>query len=203
MLEIIVVAIGVIIVILFIIAALWRFTFGGMLRTALFTFFGLLHQRDKEIDPEATIYPNQELKISDIMSEEAELHKGGLASPAVGRSDIPQASIPTTTHQNKVSYQPPYTQNPATIAEDNVPNTQAVTPTIDDVVSPPQPLVEDNTFNRDDPIIDSQYIDPETPSADTLDAHAPKLDSSPFGVRSANHSPGRRLRDKRSNRNSS
>ncbi|GAB5492441.1 MAG: hypothetical protein Phog2KO_26560 [Phototrophicaceae bacterium] len=204
MLEIIVAVIGVILVILFIIGMLWRLTFGGMLRSALFTFFGLLHKTDKDVDPEATIYPNQEPRISDVMQEQADLHKGGVVSSPVGHEAIPQASIPATTnHNNQTKYQPPYTENPVTIAGDNSATVQAVTPTIEGVVSAPQPLVEDNTFNRNDPIIDSRYIDPETPSADTLDAHTPKSDSSPFGVRSASHSPGRRLRDKRSSRNSS
>lgn len=203
MLEIIVAVVCIILVILFIIGMLWRLTFGGMLRSALFTFFGLLHKNDKDVDPEATIYPNQDPRISDVMQEQADLHKGRIASPLIKSRDIPQANIPATIHNNQHKYQPPYTENPATIVEDNSVPVQTIVPNVDNVVSPVQPLVEDNTFNRDDPIIDSQYIDPETPSADTLDAHAPKLDSSPFGVRSAPHSPGRRLRDKRSNRNSS
>lgn len=198
MLPILGIAIGVIVVILVLVAVVWRLTFGRMLRTAIVSLMDVLFSNDLEIDPEAPIYPNEEPRISDMMREEAEIHKGGVSSNPPNQVQIQQANIPSTT--NTAQYAPPYTGNPATIADNHQ---QASVQPDNNIVSPPQPLVEDITFKQDDPIIDEQYIDPETPSADTLDVHVPKSDSSPYGVRSAPHSPGRRLRDKRYRRNSS
>ena len=198
MLTIIGIAIGVVVFILFLIVLVWRMTFGGMLRGAISSFFHTLHNEDLEVDPEAPIYPNQEPRISDIMREEAEIYKGGIASNSRVQGQVQQANIPPT--HNPAQYEPPYTENPATIVDNQ--QLANVQPN-NNIVSPPQPLVEDKSFKENDPIIDEQYIDPETPSADTLDASVPESDSSPYGVRSASHSPGRRLRDKRYRRNSS
>ncbi len=198
MLAIIGIAIGVVVFILFLIVLVWRMTFGGMLRGAISSFFHTLHNEDLEVDPEAPIYPNQEPRISDMMRQEADIYKGGIASNTPEQGQIPQANIPSTN--NTAQYEPPYTENPATIVD----NQQVASVQSDNnIVLPPQPLVEDKSFKEDDPIIDEQYIDPETPSADSLDASVPESDSSPYGVRSASHSPGRRLRDKRYRRNSS
>ncbi len=198
MLPILGIVIGVVLFILLLIFIVWRLTLGRMLRTGIVSLMDVLFSNDLEIDPEAPIYPNEEPRISDMMREEAEIHKGGVTSNPPDQVQIQQANIPSTT--NNVQYEPPYTENPATIAGNQQ---QTNVQPDNNIVSPPQPLVEDKTFKQDDPIIDDQYIDPETPSADTLDASVPKSDSSPYGVRSAPHSPGRRLRDKRYRRNSS
>lgn len=198
MLPILGIVIGVIVVFLVLIVVVWRLTFGGMLRGAISSFFHTLHNEDLEVDPEAPIFPNTEPRISDMMREEAEIHKGGVTSNPPNQVQIQQANIPSTI--NNAQYEPPYAENPATIARNQQ---QTNVQPDNNIVSPPQPLVEDKTFKQDDPVIDDQYIDPETPSADTLDASVPKSDSSPYGVRSAPHSPGRRLRDKRYRRNSS
>lgn len=203
--SILAITIGVIVFVLVAIFVVWRWTYGAMFRTAIFKFFGLLFSGDSKVDPEAPIYPSQEAPISDLLRQQAEVAKGSVAPPVVNDMPLQQASIPATTSPNKPKYEPPYTENPVTITYDN----QKVGQVDNAIVSPPQPLVEDNSFEQDDPIIDQQHIDPDTPSADTLDTHAPTLgkmaksDKSDFGVRYADHSPGRVIRDKRSSRNSS
>ncbi|MEL6308324.1 MAG: hypothetical protein AAFR81_19835 [Chloroflexota bacterium] len=124
----------------------------------------------------------------------------------------------------------PPTQNPASTNLPTSPpvvpvntqamNAQAVPPTPPQAI-PPQnanvqptnarphpghalpPLVESHSFGVKDPIIDDVYIEEGTPSADKLNAHPPERDTSRFAVRSSSISPGRRIRDGRSSRNSS
>lgn len=203
MLEIVGIVIGIILVALLLPYILWRFLLGGMLRGAITGFFNTLHERESRTDFEDHRTPEQLQPISEVMEDYAQTVKQQepLAIPTDPRAGIPHASIPATTQSHKKPIQQaPYQQNPVTI------ETTQGNPEIDTnnaVKHPPQPLVDDQTFATDDPIIDSAHIDPSTPSADTLDANIPIADSSPFGVRSADHSPGRRLRDKRYRRNSS
>jgi|GEM_PF-3996301 len=194
MFEIMMIVVAIIAIALLIPYLIWRLMFGGQLRYAILTFFNIAHERDMKVDPEAEIIPSTRQPISDVMKQQAEMAKGGTSIQA---QDVPQASIPATTSGINHQYTPPYRQKPVRIEDMQQAQNNNV------IVTPPQPLVEDRSFKVDDPIIDDVYIDPETPSADTLDAHVPDYDSSPYGVRSADHSPGRRLRDKRYRRNAS
>ncbi|MGB7340204.1 MAG: hypothetical protein WBC91_15005 [Phototrophicaceae bacterium] len=203
MFEIIAISIGIILVILLIPFLLWRFMIGGMLRSALTSFFNSMNNRGSRIDLEDHRTPEQLEPISTVMEDYAQAVKQQTPLPLSPnpRAGTPHAPIATAPSTTKLFQQPPYQQNPVTIEA----TTQGIPEidTNDAIKQAPQPLVDNHTFAVDDPIIDARYIDPSTPSADTLDANIPIADSSPYGVRSADHSPGRRLRDKRYRRNSS
>ncbi|MEM9954008.1 MAG: hypothetical protein AAF846_20530 [Chloroflexota bacterium] len=205
MFEIILITLGIIGIILLIPVLLWHFLLGGNLRSAITKFFNTLHGKDLRFDPEADILPSEHQPISDVMTQEAQQFKQSHPLPLTPQQQtgLEQASIQATTVSPQSIYEPPYQETPDTM---DVMNQAQITQTQQSasvIEEPVQPLVEDNSFATNDPIIDNEYIDPDTPSADTLEANIPKSDSSPYGVRSAEHSPGRRLRDKRYRRNAS
>lgn len=214
MFEIILIAAVIIGIVLLIPFLLWRIFLGGALRSAITTFFNVLHEKDSRVDPEAPIMPSQREPISDIMQDRAQQVKQQIPLREAQALDMPQVTVQATPSAETMAVPQahvPAAQVPTTPAHITQDTPAVVTPEPEPVgqvppspiEQPVQPLVEDNSFNQPDPVIDQSHIAPQTPSADTLDAHVPESDSSPYGVRSADHSPGRRLRDKRNQRNSS
>jgi hypothetical protein len=197
MFEIIVIGAAILLIPIVVLYLIWRLMFGGMLRTVIGQFFNIAHKRDSQVDPEAPILPSTRQPISDLMRQQAEQMK---PAPIGTEPQVPRASIAATSSDRKTRYEPPYRENPVTIEEGNQTIPQ---PDNNLIAEPIQAFVEDTSFKVDDPIIDQQYIDPSTPSASTLEAHLSEEDKSPYGVRSADHSPGRVLRDKRYRRNAS
>lgn len=192
MFEILLIVIGIVVAAFLILYIIWRILIGGALQTALVEFFNIAHEKESFADPEAPIEPSQRQPISDAMKQIGEQAKYNPPMQQQSRfADVPIANMSDVSVITETVNQPLTSQQPTALPdESNSPNDL-------------QPLVENNTFEADDPVISKEYIDPTTPSADALDAHVPEGDDFPYGVRSADNSPGRRLRDKRYRRNSS